>query len=168
MGVWRLAERAAAHAETRTGVVENAPTRLLATLREHEGSAWLADELESFLEDHAHRGTAELELLTPRWADDPTPVLSSFQSYARNPEQNSVEALVDRQRLDREAAQREVDARLTAHWWERAFPLRRAVLRHYAHWARRYAPLRENPKAAVLTVSHETRKLLRARRRVVP
>ena len=162
--LWRLAERAAADPETAALVARSAPGEMLAALRASALASgpggWLAAELESFLRAYGHRGAAELELLMPRWGDDPTPVLTSFQSYVAHPERTSVEALVDRQRRAREAAAAEVDARLTARWWDRALPLRRAVVRNYAAWARRYAPLRENPKSAVLAVSHEMRRLL--------
>ena len=158
--LWRLGQRAAAQATVAAIVRDTPPASLRDTLRATPDAVWLANELDDFLRDHAHRGAAELELMSPRWGDDPTPILTSFRSYVTNPQATSMHALAQRQQDDREAAQREVDARLRQRWWERLLPLRRSVVRHYARLAQRYAPLRENPKAAVLAVAYETRTLV--------
>jgi phosphohistidine swiveling domain-containing protein len=160
LALWRIAERAASEPEAASIVRDSTPAHLLDTLDASPAGGWLAEALRAHLAEQGHRGAAELELFEPRWADDPTPLLTSFRGYVLNPGQSSVETLFERQRRARESAQRDVDRRLTAHWAERLLPLRRAIVRHYATLAQRYAPLRENPKFYLLGVSYELRRLL--------
>ena len=96
----------------------------------------------------------------PRWLDDPTPLLQTFQQYVASPGHTNADALMDRQVRRRRTAEVEIDRRLTRHWWERIVPARRTLVRFYARWAQRYAPLRENPKFSLLEVAYEQRRLL--------
>ena len=100
--------------------------------------------------------------MEPRWADDPTPLFTTFRSYVLSPEHTSADALVDRHRRAREEAERTIDRRLTAHWWERLFPIRRSLVRYFTRWAQRYAPLRENPKFILLATTYQQRRILMA------
>ena len=158
--LWRLAQRAANHEPARALIDATEPAALYEAIAAAPDLGWLHDEIDAFLREFGHRCAGELEVMEPRWADEPALILASFREYVRNPGQTSVEALVDRQVAAREAAQREIDATLTRRRWERLLPVRRTVVRYYARWAQRFAPLRENPKFHLLRITHHNRRLL--------
>ena len=160
LALWRVAERAAADPATRDAVAQHAPQRLLPALRAQPATLWLAEGLETYVAEYGHRSAGELELMEPRWADDPTPLFTTFRGYVLSPGHTSADALVDRQRRAREEAERTIDRRLTAHWWERLFPVRRMLVRYFTRWAQRYAPLRENPKFVLLATTYQQRRVL--------
>lgn len=160
LALWRLAERARDDSRVAATIRDTPPNRLLAALQADRATAWLAAELDAYLAEYGHRSAGELELMEPRWAEDPTPLLRTFRGYLSSPHQISVDDLSERQVRRRLEVEREIDRRLTAHWWERILPLRRALVRSFRRWAQRYTPLRENPKFYLLRVVQEQRRIL--------
>ena len=156
----QLAERATEDRRAADVVRDTAPRNLLQTLRSEPATTWLAHEIDAYLAAFGHRSAGELELMEPRWSDDPAPLLKTFRSHVSNPAPVSAAKLMDRQVRRRLEAEREIDKRLTAHWWERVFPARRALVRYFTKWAQRYTPLRENPKFHLLRVVQEQRRIL--------
>lgn len=72
-----------------------------------EGSTRRA--LEKFLDEHGDRAVREAELSTPRWREDPGPIISMLVSSLRAPEGEAVRALARARALsDREMAQLEM------------------------------------------------------------
>ena len=157
--LWRLAARAAADERAAALVAQTPPEALLEALAADPEASWLAGALRKFLAEHGHRTTAELELSTPRWAEQPAPLLSTFRDYVQHPEQSSPARLHERQVADRRAAQAEVRAALTANPLERALPARWLFYRLVTHDAQALQPLRENPKYVLMQLSLEQRRL---------
>ena len=157
--LWRLAERAAADQHAAALVGETAPENLLDALAADPDAAWLADELTAFLTEHGHRTTAELELATPRWVEEPATLLQTFRGYVEHPEQSSPARLHERQVADRRAAQAEARAALTANPIERLLPARWLLYRLVLRDAQELQPLRENPKYVLMKLTLEQRRL---------
>ena len=157
--LWRLAERAAADQHAAALVGETAPENLLDALAADPDAAWLADELTAFLTEHGHRTTAELELATPRWVEEPATLLQTFRGYVEHPEQSSPARLHERQVADRRAAQAEARAALTANPIERLLPARWLLYRLVIRDAQELQPLRENPKYVLMKLTLEQRRL---------
>lgn len=157
--LWRLAQRAAADPPSAARVAETQPDQLLDALAAEPETAWLADALHQFLADHGHRTTAELELSTPRWVEQPAPLLATFREYVLHPGQTSPQRLRERQVADRRAAQREARDALTAHPLERLLPGRWLLYRLVVHDAQTLQPLRENPKYVLMQITLEQRRL---------
>lgn len=157
--LWRLAERAAADERAAALVAQTPPEALLEALAADPEASWLAGALTDFLATHGHRTTAELELSTPRWVEQPAPLLSTFRDYVQHPGQSSPARLHERQVADRRAAQAEVRAALTASPLERVLPARWLLYRLATHDAQALQPLRENPKYVLMQLSLEQRRL---------
>ena len=157
--LWRLAERAAADQRAAELVARTPPEALLGTLADDSDAAWLADELTAFLAEHGHRTTAELELATPRWVEEPASLLQTFRGYVAHPEQSSPARLHERQVADRRAAQAEARAALTANPIERLLPARWLLYGLVIHDAQELQPLRENPKYVLMKLTLEQRRL---------
>ena len=157
--LWRLAERAAADPRAAALVARTSPDALLETLADDPDAAWLADELTTFLAEHGHRTTAELELATPRWVEEPASLLQTFRGYVEHPEQSSPARLHERQVADRRAAQTEARAALTANPIERLLPARWLLYRLVIRDAQELQPLRENPKYVLMKLTLEQRRL---------
>ena len=157
--LWRLAQRAADDPPSAARVAETQPDQLLDALAAQPETAWLADALHQFLAEHGHRTTAELELSTPRWVEQPAPLLATFREYVLHPGQTSPQRLRERQVADRRAAQREARDALTAHPLERLLPGRWLLYRLVVHDAQTLQPLRENPKYILMQLTLEQRRL---------
>lgn len=158
--LWKLAQRAGEDAATRELIASTAAESLLETLRKGEQTRWLAEAIDAFLAEYGHRSAGELELMEPRWSDDPALLLRPFREYVLNPRQESAAELAERQVAAREAGERKIAEALGSRWFDRALPLRRRVMADYIKWAQIYAPLRENPKFSLLSLVQEQRRLL--------
>ena len=157
--LWRLAERAAADRRAAALVGETAPENLLDALAADPDAALLADELTAYFAEHGHRTTAELELATPRWVEEPAALLQTFRGYVEHPEQSSPARLHERQVADRREAQAEARAALTANPIERLLPARWLLYRLVIRDAQELQPLRENPKYVLMKLTLEQRRL---------
>ena len=157
--LWRLAERAAGDASAAGVVAETPAEGLLGALAADSEASWLADELMAFLDTHGHRTTAELELSTPRWVEEPGPLLATFRDYVLHPQQSSPAKLHERQVADRQAAEGEARRALTANLLEYVLPARWLFYLLVLRDAQALQPLRENPKYALMQLSLEQRRL---------
>ncbi len=144
VGIDRLIEAARPVADRLTGkdVAE------LRALADPEVDAWL-EALDGYLAEFGHRTPGELDLATPRWADDPTMVLDLVRQGLASPAAETVDQRLTRLRQERAAVLD--DAIAAAPRWKR--PLLR--------WARRavpvWMPMREAPKHYTLMVLHRVR-----------
>ena len=69
-----------------TGILtESAPADALARLRAEPAAAEFVAALDRFLAVHGHRAIREFELRSPRWEENPAPVLSMIRSRAAAP-----------------------------------------------------------------------------------
>lgn len=90
--------------------------------------------LDAFLRIHGHRAIKEFDLSTPRWHEDPAPLLGMIRNLLTLDELPEVEKLKQR----REALQGELRSRLRGvRWW---------LVRHLVGRMRYYARLRENSR----------------------
>ena len=157
--LWRLAERAADDAPAAARIAATPAEELLAELDADPQASWLAAELRDFLATHGHRTTAELELSTPRWVEQPAPLLATFRDYALHPQQTSLARLRERQVADRKDAEAQARRALTARPVERWLPARWLFYLLVVRDAQALQPLRENPKYVLMQLSLEQRRL---------
>ncbi len=82
LDLWALAQEARPLA----AVFEQSPADQLATVLQttEAGRRWWS-RFDKFLARHGHRGEVELDLSTPRWAEDPTFLLQAVANYLRHP-----------------------------------------------------------------------------------
>ncbi|HZC67365.1 MAG TPA: PEP-utilizing enzyme [Nitrospirales bacterium] len=82
LDLWALAQEA----RTLADLFEQTPADKLAPVLQttETGRRWW-NLFEGFLGRHGHRGEAELDLSTPRWAEDPTFLLQAVANYLRHP-----------------------------------------------------------------------------------
>ncbi len=158
--LWKLAQRAGEDSVTRELIASTPAETLLEALRKGDETRWLAEAIDTFLAEYGHRSAGELELMEPRWSDEPTLLLRPFREYVLNPRQGSATELAERQVAAREAGERKIADALAVRWYDRVLPLRRRVMADYIKWAQIYAPLRENPKFSLLGLVQEQRRLL--------
>ncbi|HWI63037.1 MAG TPA: PEP/pyruvate-binding domain-containing protein [Symbiobacteriaceae bacterium] len=105
-------------------------------------------ELERFLEEFGHRGVYEMELMNPRWSEEPNFVLETIRTYLRDglPEQD----LQAPARAKRSAAEAEVKAALR---FSPSYPLYTFLLGK----AREAMRLREGAKSALVRLVRPAR-----------
>ena len=91
--LWRLGRAARASDPVRavleTRAAGEAPAELART---PEGRAFLA-ELRAYLEQYGKRGDQVFELSSPRWIEDPTPVIETLQEYLGQPDRDQAAEL---------------------------------------------------------------------------
>lgn len=150
--LWRIARKAAARADVRALVARSSPATMIEDLAAHPAGAPIASELRHFLSMFGHRAADELDIVNPRWAEDPAPLLAIFKSYVVTPPQGGPADVAERQRQAREAAEARVDALLRRRLADRLLPWKRLVLRYYIRQAQTFVPLREDPKFYLLRV----------------
>lgn len=133
LALWKLAERVRADLATARLVQDIQAPQLAADYHTGRLPPALQQDLANFLATYGHLGIAELDLGMPRWAEDPTDVLSVLVSYLqfRDPAQ----ALDDQFRRTEQAAEamvRELTGRAARTNWLRGrlagFCVRRARL----------------------------------------
>lgn len=150
--LWRIARKAAARADVRALVARSSPATMLDDLAAHPAGAPVASDLRRFLAEFGHRAADELDIVNPRWAEDPAPLLAIFKSYVVSPPQGGPADVTERQRQARTAAQARVEQLLRQRLVDRLFPWKRLILRAYIRQAQTFVPLREDPKFHLLKV----------------
>lgn len=123
-----------------------------------ESLHWLRDELDEFMAEYGHRAAGELEMAEPRWIERPELILETFRDYVLNPESNTPDEMLARQRAARIDAERQIRERLYEDPLGR---LRWPLFNAQVQQARRLQPLRENPKFTLLEMSLQQRRLWR-------
>ncbi len=150
--LWRIARRAAARADVRALVARSSPATMLDDLAAHPAGAPVASDLRRFLAEFGHRAADELDIVNPRWAEDPAPLLAIFKAYVVSPPQGGPADVTERQRQARKAAQARVEEFLRRRLVDRLLPWKRLILRSYIQQAQTFVPLREDPKFHLLKV----------------
>lgn len=151
LALWRLA--ANVPDEHRELLLDTPPSELAA--RYHRGE--LPDiGLRAFLDSYGHRAAAEIDIGVPRWAEDPTPVLSTIANYLRitDPEQAPDRRFAEAARRAEAALD---DLRRRA---KRARPVRGRIAGFLLHRTRELTGLRELGKFAWLYSLAEMRRQL--------
>jgi phosphohistidine swiveling domain-containing protein len=98
--------------------------------------------LDAFLSRHGYHGPDEGEISSRSWREDPRPLEALFETYARMPDDEEPEAVAERRRTERHAAERELMTALPRG--------RRPVARLALAGARALVPKREIGKSAFL------------------
>lgn len=150
--LWRIARRAAARADVKALVGRTAPEALLDSLSGHPLGTGIAADLRELLARHGHRAVDELDIMNPRWAEDPSPLLAVFKLYVASPPGGDPSAVAARQRQVREAATARVERLLRQRLIDRVVPWKRLLVRQYLKRAQTFVPLREDPKFHLLKV----------------
>lgn len=136
--LWRLGRAARVSAPVRDVLATRAARDVPAALtRTPEGRAFLV-ELRAYLEQYGKRGDQVFELSTPRWIEDPTPVIETLQEYVGQPDRD--------QEAELAALAAERDRRVTAAR-ERLHGYPQAAVGQFEFFlkaAQAAAPLREN------------------------
>lgn len=96
---------------------------------------------EAYLKDYGHRGVYEVEVMNPRWREDPTYLLDSIRSMVMAGRTGAT----DDRRAKREAARREVFARLG--WGPAGLQVR-----YFLRQAARAAAMREEGKSILVRI----------------
>ncbi len=148
--LWSVAEAARPHRELLLGT---APDELAARFQRGELPEF---GLSAFLAEYGIRGSAEIDVGSPRWADDPTPVFAALAGYLQvtGPEQ-APPARFARAAVEAEAALAGLVDRA-----KRTRPLRARIAGTLLRRSRELAGLRELPKFLWLTPLAEVRRQL--------
>jgi pyruvate,water dikinase len=142
--IWALAMEAKRNAAVRRILLENPPDEALAALREEPEATGFVARLDDFLAEFGHRAFKEFEFRSPRWEEDPGPVLGMVRNYLLV---EGDPADHDRAAAERRAAlQRTIHERLASRPLEKALRIRTRLVRHAANRVKYFATLRENSR----------------------
>jgi rifampicin phosphotransferase len=83
LALWALAEQVSADGESRAALTDCSPDELAADYRAGRLPAVFQQELGEFLARHGHHAAQEIDIATPRWHDDPAPLIASVAGFAR-------------------------------------------------------------------------------------
>ncbi|GAA0606494.1 hypothetical protein HPO96_01690 [Kribbella sandramycini] len=147
--LWALAERVRTDEES-VRALDDSPETVAARYRVGALPAVLQDGLVEFFGQHGHRGVTELDLGTPRWSEDPAPIVAVLADHLRATD--APEGLAARA----EAAERKI-AELAA----RVGLVRGRIARFALGRARKLAALRETPKYLLVRILAAARRELR-------
>jgi len=143
-GIWSLAKTAGKSPRVREILGANKPENALAELKAAPEAQEFLSELDRFLEKNGHRGLKELEMASPRWEENPAPVLGMVRNYLlveADPEGH--EKAVKQARRDLEA---EIKTRLEKLPLEKPFRPRWRLLMSMARQSKHFSRMRENSR----------------------
>ena len=143
-GIWELAKTARAENKVREILEANPPDKVLAILKAEPQARGFVAQLEKFLEINGHRGLKELEAASPRWAEDPAPVLGMVRNYLLV----DVDADLHYEALkkSRRELEDELKRRFESLPQEKFFHPRWRLMRYVARQARYFSRMRENSR----------------------
>jgi phosphohistidine swiveling domain-containing protein len=81
LALWGLAQRVRYDAPSAAALRDRSAANLATDYQQARLPDMLQRELGTFLMRYGHRAVAEIDLGLPRWADDPSPLLSTLSSY---------------------------------------------------------------------------------------
>ena len=143
-GIWALAKEAKRHEPVRKLLQKNKPDKVLDALKAEPEARDFLDQLDRFLAVHGHRAVREFELATPRWDENPTPVLGMVRNYMLvESDPGGHEKNMDQTRTD---LMEEIRGRLVKKPLERALGLRWRMIRFMIERARYFTRNRENSR----------------------
>jgi len=125
------AERPAVARLLRADHFDELPHQLAA----HPDAGPFVEALAAFMDRYGHRGTREIELASPRWREDPTPLFAMIRNVLRD--------TASTPSLDSEGRRRAAEAVLETHLPGR---LPRALVRYLCRRVAYFAGLRENTR----------------------
>ncbi len=143
-GIWSLADTAKKNPQVRQLIEQQKPDKVLERLQAEPGAQDFVQQLTDFLAVHGHRGLKELEFRSPRWEEDPTPILGMVRNYLlveSDPvgHEKKVQTMRDRlsAQIVEQLAQLPFETRLKPRW---------RVLQHLVQRIKYFAKMRENSR----------------------
>ena len=143
-GIWALAKTAKQIPKVREILEKHKPDRVLNKLESQPEARPFVDQLNRFVDINGHRGLKELEIASPRWEEDISPVLGMIRNYLlveSDPEEH--ERQVNQTRRDLEA---EIRSRLEKCPLEKPFRWRYHLIKYTAKRTKYFARQRENSR----------------------
>jgi pyruvate,water dikinase len=164
--IWTLAQEARRTEPVRALLLAHPPEAALSLLRAAPEAAAFVAHLDAFLATFGHRALKEFELRSPRWEEEPAPVLGMVRNYLlveSDPAEH--ERRVAQRRLELE---RRIAEGLARRFLERALGLRRRLVRHLTERVKYYVTMRENSRFYWIMAAYITRKkILRLETRLI-
>jgi phosphohistidine swiveling domain-containing protein len=164
--IWMLAREASRNETVRRLLTANPPDGVLPLLRRTREASGFVEQLDAFLATFGHRAIKEFELRSPRWEEDPAPVLGMVR--------NCLLMESDPAEHERKVAQRRaelehlIEEKLAVRPLERALGLRRRLIRYVADRVKYFATMRENSRFYWIMGVYITRKkILRLEARLI-
>ncbi len=143
-GIWALAKTAKQIPKVREILEKHKPDRVLNKLESQPEARPFVEQLNRFVDVNGHRGLKELEIASPRWEEDISPVLGMIRNYLlveSDPEEH--ERQVNQTRRELEA---EIRSRLEKCPLEKPFRWRYRLIKYTAKRTRYFARQRENSR----------------------
>ena len=165
-GICALAREARDNETVRRLLLDSRPEDALPLLRLSSEASLFVARLDAFLATFGHRALKEFELRSPRWEEEPAPVLAMVRNYLLaegDPAEHE-------RRVSGRRAQMEhlVEKRLERRPLEKALGLRRKLVRYLAGRVRYFATMRENSRFYwIMAVNITRKKILRLEARLI-
>ncbi len=143
-GIWDLAKAAKSNSMVRRILKTHNPDQILAGLRDKPEATDFLNRLDAFMKQNGHRGLKELELRSPRWEENPAPILGMIRNYMlvdSNPDAH--EKAAEKARLDLEKT---IQKTLEKFPLEKSSRFRWRIIRHFAYLTKYFARMRENSR----------------------
>jgi phosphohistidine swiveling domain-containing protein len=164
--IWMLAQEARRSEPVRALLLAHPPQEALPLLRAAPEAAPFLAQFDAFLATFGHRALKEFELRSPRWEEEPAPVLGMVRNYLlveSDPVEHEHRVAERRSELERRIAEA-----LAPRFLERALGLRRKLVRHLTERVKHYVTMRENSRFYWIMAVYITRKkILRLEARLI-
>ncbi|MBD3649376.1 MAG: hypothetical protein HUJ31_18425, partial [Pseudomonadales bacterium] len=144
MRIWQLARTAASNPWVRDIIAGNKPNDALPLLQDSPEAVDFNCQLAEFLDIHGHRALKEFELNSPRWEEDPAPVIGMLRNYLLA--DSNPDLAEQRIRDHRRKLEARIEEELGRLPFETPLRLRWRVLRTLCRRARYFIKLRENSR----------------------
>lgn len=142
------------------------PDELLDVLKANGNAGTFLTAFDDFLATHGHRALKEFELASPRFAENPAPVLAMIKNYMlsdSNPDEMEQHTTDNRVELAQS-----IQAKLAAKPLESIFPWRWKLIEYLADKARYFIKLRENTRFYhIMGWNVARKKILRAEEKLI-
>lgn len=125
-------------------LIEHSPVRALSQLRDSPEAQPFLAELDEFLAIHGHRAVKEIDLSSPRWDEEPAPVMGMVRNYLLADTDTADLEVPARDK--RALLRRQVQRGLRSHVLESSTRVRGRILDYLIAKARYFIKLRENSR----------------------
>jgi pyruvate,water dikinase len=143
-GIWALAKEAKRHKPVRELLEKHKPEKVLSELKAEPEAKNFLEQLDRFLSINGHRGLKELELRSPRWEENPAPVLGMVRNYMlveTDPGEHEIEMDQTRRELEKKIRKNlekyQLEALLRPRW---------RIIRYLANRTKYFSRMRENSR----------------------
>lgn len=143
-GIWTLAKEAKRHKPVRELLEKHKPEKVLSELKAEPEAKKFLEQLDSFLSINGHRGLKELELRSPRWEENPAPVLGMVRNYMLvETDPGEHERVVDQTRREME---KKIRKNLEKYPLEILLRPRWRIISYLANRTKYFSRMRENSR----------------------